>query len=117
MRVHLFERESPEYEAHAAGEALEQHLHGRLRLLAIWTLEVAVLDYGGHCVRRADHMIDGSNRLCELERYVRPHDIPHLPATMRPPGTCGHVAASLELVSSAKTQLAGQVARTASADR
>jgi hypothetical protein len=72
--MHFLQRKVPVSEPHAAGETLEQQLHRRLCLLAVWAFEVTVLDHGSDGVRRSDHVIDRPDGNCELERNVWPHD-------------------------------------------
>ena len=71
--MHVLERKIAEHEPCAAAEALEQQLHGRLRLFAVGALEVAVLDDSHRGVRGADHVIDGTDGCGELKRFVRRH--------------------------------------------
>src|SRR6516225_6877664 len=106
MRMHLFERKMPVHETHTAGETLQQHLHRRLRLFAVGTLEIAVLDHRCHSVRRADHVIDGADGNCELKRDVRLHEASSpVQRNYAPSWRIRSPRRSAQAVSFAKTQL------------
>jgi hypothetical protein len=70
MRMHAFEREVAIDEAHPSGEACEQELHRRRRLLAVGTLEVAVLDDRDRRVRRPEDVVGAVDRERKLEQVT-----------------------------------------------
>src|SRR5882672_1953895 len=67
VRMRLFERKMPVREPDPAAEVREQHLHGRHGVLAVRTLEIAVLDDGDERVIGAEPMIRGGDGNGEVE--------------------------------------------------
>jgi hypothetical protein len=61
----FFERKMTKRKAHVAIEAFEQHLHGGGRLLAVRTLEIAVLDHGHERVVSPQYVIHGTDGIYE----------------------------------------------------
>src|SRR5688572_17920994 len=62
MRMHGFEREVPEHDAHLFRKMTQQQLQCRRRLLASRAFEVRVLDHRHGGVLIAELMIDGGDR-------------------------------------------------------
>ena len=64
VRMHIGEREVPKDESHGVSERREQLLDDRIRLAAVGTLVVAVLDDGEFRVERTARVIVGPDEMC-----------------------------------------------------
>ena len=73
MRMDVLQRKIAKCEPYAPGKPLEQQLQGRLRLPAVRTLEITVLDERHGRVLGAHYVIDRRDRDRELEVARRRH--------------------------------------------
>jgi hypothetical protein len=66
VRMDFFEGVMSKGEAHVTREAIEQDLHSRRSLLAVWTLEIAVLDDDDRSVVGPENVIHRADGLYEI---------------------------------------------------
>ena len=70
MRMRLGQREIPKHKTHLVAKAFLQGLHDRIRLAAVWTLVIAVLDDRHRRLRRSLRVIVRADRRLQFCRWT-----------------------------------------------